>query len=201
MTQKSIFTELQDHQRVLEQTVAERGQLIHLMVDAIFECFLAGHKVLLCGNGGSAADAQHVAAEFVNRFRIDRRALPALALTTDSSVLTSIANDSSFGDIFSRQVEALGSSADVLLCISTSGRSANVLKALAAARGRGMVTIGLTGEKGRQAMGALCDLCLVVPSADTARIQECHEFVLHVLCGLVETRLHEIRPKSEGGVG
>jgi D-sedoheptulose 7-phosphate isomerase len=142
-----------------------------------------------------------VAAEFVNRFRIDREPLPALALTTDSSILTSIANDSSFGDIFSRQVEALGSSADVLLCISTSGQSANVLKALATARGRGMVTIGLTGEKGGQGMEPLCDFCLVVPSADTARIQECHEFVLHVLSGMVETRLFEIQSDSGGGAG
>jgi len=199
MTDKSILTELHDHQRVLGQTISESGQLVHRIADAICVCFDGGHKVLLCGNGGSAADAQHVAAEFVNRFRNERRGLPALALTTDTSVLTSIGNDSSFSEVFSRQVEALANAGDVLIGISTSGRSANVLAALKTARALGVITVGLTGEGGRETMAPLCDECVVVLSADTARTQECHAFLLHVLCGIVEARLLDAKARSGGG--
>jgi phosphoheptose isomerase len=133
------------------------------------ECFRQGNKVMLCGNGGSAADSQHMAAEFVNRFRMDRPPLPAIALTVDTSILTAIGNDSSFEFIFSHQVQALARAGDVLAAISTSGGAPNVLKALEVAHACGVKTIGFTGESGRQTMAPKCDLCLVVPSADAPR--------------------------------
>jgi D-sedoheptulose 7-phosphate isomerase len=189
MKQPTIETELLSHKQVLEETIHQSAQLIDELTNGIIKCFQQGNKLLLCGNGGSAADAQHVAAEFINRFRFDRDALPAIALTTDSSILTCIGNDSAFENIFSRQVEALARKGDILVGISTSGGSANVLKALDAARSRGITTVGFTGEKGRETMGAKCDYCLVISSTDTARIQECHEFVWHVICGTVEQTL------------
>lgn len=181
-----IENELNSHKLILEQTVLQSAQLINDLAACIIECFQRGNKVMLCGNGGSAADAQHVAAEFINRFRFDRGPLPAIALTTDSSVLTCIGNDSAFENIFSRQVEAFANSGDILVGISTSGGSANVLKALEAAKARNIITIGFTGEEGKEKMGGKCDYCLIIPSSDTARIQECHEFVWHVVCGIVE---------------
>jgi D-sedoheptulose 7-phosphate isomerase len=194
-----IKAELLSHVQTLEITTAQATSLIVRVAVCLSDAFARGNKVLLCGNGGSAADAQHVAAEFVNRFRNERRGLPALALTTDTSVLTSIGNDLSFSEVFSRQVEALAQAGDVLIGISTSGRSANVLAALKLARTHGVTTVGLTGEGGGESMAALCDYCVVVPSTDTARIQECHAFILHVLCGMVETRLLGPRPGSGGG--
>lgn len=159
------------------------------MAMAMVKCFQQGNKILLCGNGGSAADAQHVAGEFVNRFRYDRGALPAIALSTDTSILTAIGNDSAFEYVFSRQVEALARPGDILVGISTSGNSPDVLKALDAGRARGVTTIGFTGEKGGTIMGPKCDFCLAVASDDTPRIQECHIFVWHVICGIVERAL------------
>jgi phosphoheptose isomerase len=152
-----------------------------LMCDAV----LAGKKVLLCGNGGSAADAQHIAAELVGRFVIERRPLAAIALTTDSSALTAIANDYGFEHVFSRQVEALGAEGDVLIAITTSGTSKNVLAAIAVARARGMKVIGLTGGKGA-AFVAACDAGIAVPSQVVARIQECHITIGHLLCEAVD---------------
>ena len=181
-----LQAESRSHVRVLQQTISRCSPVIVKLVECITDCFLRGNKLLVCGNGGSAADAQHVAAEFVNRFRFDRGALPAIALTTDTSILTSVGNDHAFEFIFSRQVEALGRKGDVLVGISTSGRSASVLKALKIARERGLTTIGFTGAKGRKTMEPVCDRCLSIPSADTARIQECHEFIWHVICGMVE---------------
>ena len=151
----------------------------------IVKAFQGGHKLLLAGNGGSAADAQHIAGELVNRFRFDRPALPAVALTTDTSVLTAIGNDSDFDQVFARQIEALGVAGDVFIGISTSGNSPNILKALQACRKKGMIGIGLTGQAGGK-MKALCDYCIRVPSSDTPRIQEAHILVAHILCGLVE---------------
>lgn len=185
----TVETEFLSHMRVLEQMVNQCAPQITDMAMSIAMCFQQGNKLLLCGNGGSAADAQHIAAEFVNRFRFDRGALPAIALTTDSSILTCIANDSAYENIFARQVEALIVKGDVLAGISTSGRSVNVLKALDTARSIGAITIGFTGENGLQTMGSKCDLCLAIPSNDTARIQECHEFAWHVICGIVEQQL------------
>ncbi|HEX7568461.1 MAG TPA: D-sedoheptulose 7-phosphate isomerase [Anaerolineaceae bacterium] len=186
MIPATIESELKLHQQILEQTVQESAELINTMAMTMVTCFQQGNKILLCGNGGSAADAQHVAGEFINRFRLNRRALPAIALSTDTSVLTAIGNDSAFENIFSRQVEALARSGDILVGISTSGTSPDVLKAMDAARANSMITMGFTGEKGRETMAPKCDYCLAVSSADTPRIQECHIFIWHVICGIVE---------------
>jgi D-sedoheptulose 7-phosphate isomerase len=189
MSPTKLEEELKIHTRIMEKTVEQCSPVISEIAECLVECFRKGNKVLLCGNGGSAADAQHVAAEFVNRFRMNRAALPAIALTVDTSILTAIGNDSSYEFTFSRQVEALAKPGDVLAALSTSGGSPNVLKALEVARERGVKTIGFTGEKGRQTMASKCDLCLVVPSADTPRVQEVHEFVWHAICGMVEQAL------------
>ena len=154
---------------------------------AIAEAFKAGRKLLLFGNGGSAADAQHIAAEFMNRFLIERPPLPAIALTTDTSVLTSIANDYAYDDIFSKQVKALGKKGDVALGITTSGSSANVLKAFRVANKLGMVTIALTGESGKAA--SLVDISLKIPSRSVPRIQEAHIVIGHILCELTDELL------------
>jgi len=147
-----------------------------------------GNKLLVFGNGGSAADAQHFAAELVNRFVDDRPALAAVALTTDTSILTSVANDSHYDEIFSRQIEALGAKGDVAIAISTSGNSPNVSRAVAAAREKGMKTLGLTGGDGGKLAG-MVDLCLTVPHQDTARIQEVHAVLIHVFCQTIEDEL------------
>ena len=159
-----------------------------------------GGKVLLAGNGGSAADAQHIAAEFLSRFKLDRSPLPAIALTTDSSVLTAIGNDYGFADVFKRQVRALGRAGDVFLGLSTSGRSQNVLAALRAARELGLVTVGFTGGSGGDMRG-LCDFICAAPSEDTALIQQVHLVAVHVLCLLVEQDLFgaaQARPAMAG---
>ena len=185
-THDALGEELEVHIATLQQTVLENKGIILEMEDRILACFQHGNKLLFCGNGGSAADSQHFAAEFVNRFRLTRPALPAIALTTDSSILTCISNDSSFDHIFSRQVEALAQEGDILVGISTSGGSLNVLNALESARKKGATTIGFTSQAGLAKMGAKCDLCIPIPSTDTARVQEAHEFIWHVICGVVE---------------
>ncbi len=161
------------------------------IVDAaqlVAQCLKDGGKVLLFGNGGSAADAQHLAAEFVGRFVLERNALPAIALTTDSSILTAIGNDYGFDQVFVRQVLALSRPKDVAIGISTSGNSPNVIKAVQAAAERGLRTIGLAGRDGG-ALAKAVELAITVPSTNTARIQECHIAVGHVLCELVEDEL------------
>jgi D-sedoheptulose 7-phosphate isomerase len=183
--------ELAAHIAALTDTVAGSSEAIADVVARLRSCFDQGGKLLVCGNGGSAADAQHIAAEFMNRLRLDRRPLPAIALTTDSSVLTCVANDACFDEVFARQVEGLGGPGDVLFALSTSGESANVLAALAAARKRGMLTVGFTGQSGTETMAPDCDVLMAVPSRDCARIQECHEFVCHVIAGMVEVQLFE----------
>lgn len=150
----------------------------------------AGGKVLLCGNGGSAADAQHVAAELVGRFAHVRRGLPAIALTTDSSALTSIGNDFGFDHVFARQVEALARKGDVLIGISTSGNSRNVIEAVKMARKLGVTTIGLLGGSGG-ALKDLVDYVLIVPSHDTPRIQECHILIGHIWCAMIDEAFRE----------
>jgi D-sedoheptulose 7-phosphate isomerase len=157
------------------------------IAEAIARAFRAGGRLLLAGNGGSAADAQHIAAEFLSRFALDRHPLPALALTTDSSVLTAIGNDYGFERTFERQVRGLGRPGDVFIAISTSGRSPNVLLALRAAREIGLVTVGFTGSGGD--MRALCDHCLAVPAEETALIQQVHIVAAHAICGEVERAL------------
>ncbi|HML11992.1 MAG TPA: D-sedoheptulose 7-phosphate isomerase [Xanthobacteraceae bacterium] len=158
------------------------------VAERIARAFRAGGKVLLAGNGGSAADAQHIAAEFLSRFKLDRTPLPAIALTTDSSVLTAIGNDYGFADVFERQVRALGRAGDVFIGISTSGRSENVLAALRAGRELGLANVGFTGSAGG-AMRDLCDFIVAAPSDDTALIQQVHLVAAHVLCLLVEQDL------------
>jgi D-sedoheptulose 7-phosphate isomerase len=189
MSPVKLEEELKLHSWIMEQTVKDSSQIIDEIAECLVECFRQGGKLMFCGNGGSAADSQHMAAEFVNRFRVDRGALPAIALTVDTSILTSIGNDSSFEFTFSRQVEALAKPGDILAALSTSGGSPNILKALDVAHAHHVRTIGFTGEKGRETMAPMCDLCLVVPSADTARVQEVHEFLWHVICGMVEEEL------------
>jgi D-sedoheptulose 7-phosphate isomerase len=146
------------------------------------------NKILICGNGGSAADAQHWAGELVSRFNYDRPGLAAVALTTDTSILTAIGNDFGYERVFARQIEAIGVTGDLLLAISTSGRSPNVLAALHAAHARGLTTVGLTGANGSE-MASLCEVCLTVPSTLTPRIQECHEVIGHTICMLIERQM------------
>ena len=172
--------------KVKQQFFAEHTGDVVSAAQIIADCFRHNHKLLLCGNGGSAADAQHIAGEFINRFlRAERRALPALALSTDGGVLTCIANDTNFDQIFARQIEAFGEAGDVLLAISTSGNSSNIVAGIKAARAAEMKTIGMLGRDGG-AVGPLCDLALVVRSGDTQRIQETHNLIGHVICEMVE---------------
>lgn len=155
---------------------------------ACIECLQSGHKILLAGNGGSAADAQHIAGELVSRFAFDRPGLPAIALTTDSSILTAIGNDYGYENLFARQVQSHGQKGDVFIGYSTSGNSPNMLLAFEKARLKGLVCIGFTGNRGG-AMNVLCDHLLEVPSSDTPKIQEGHLLIGHILCGLVENAL------------
>ena len=185
----TLDDEMAAHLVAIQNTVTSSSEVIEKIAAELVGCFEHGGKLMVCGNGGSAADAQHFAAEFVNHLRFDRPALPAIALSTDTSVLTAVANDRRYEDVFSRQVEALGAPGDVLIGISTSGASENVLAALDTARRRGLVTIGFTGEAGADRMAKACDLVLAAASRDTARIQECHEFAYHVIAGMVEEQL------------
>jgi D-sedoheptulose 7-phosphate isomerase len=175
----------------VKQALLEDNELLaqlSFVVDVCAAAYRRGNKLLLAGNGGSAADAQHLAAEFVNRYAFGRPGLPAIALTTDSSMLTSIANDSGYEAVFARQLEANGAEGDVFIGISTSGRSPNILAALKQARVMGITTVGLTGHAGGQ-LPAECDYCLRVPSDNTARVQEAHILLGHTICGLVEREL------------
>ncbi len=158
--------------------------------DLIVETYRKGGKVIIFGNGGSAADAQHAASEFVGRFMVDRRSLPAIALTTDSSILTAVSNDYGFENVFSRQVEALADEKDVLIAISTSGTSKNVLDAVKAGKKQKTKIIGLTG-KNKSELTQLVDISIDVPSQSTPRIQEAHTTILHIICDLVEQELFE----------
>jgi len=161
---------------------------IYRIADTITRAFRAGHKLLIAGNGGSAADAQHIAGEFLSRLNFDRNPLPAIALTTDSSVLTAIGNDYGFDKAFERQVRGLGRAGDVFIAISTSGSSPNILAALKAAKEIGITTVGFTGNK-EAAMNALCDHCLAAPSPATPLVQQIHIVAAHAICGVVERDL------------
>jgi D-sedoheptulose 7-phosphate isomerase len=165
---------------------------INEIAQAITAAFRGGHKLLIAGNGGSAADAQHIAGEFLSRLNFDRNPLPAIALTTDSSVLTAIGNDYGFERTFERQVRGLGQPGDVFIAISTSGRSPNVIAALKAAREGGLITIGFTGNAVSGLMRPLCDHCLVAPTDETTLIQQIHIVAAHSICGLVE---HSLFPR------
>lgn len=189
-------TELREHVRIALRDGAElRLRLFDSSVDEIidaarvvYKCITGGGKIFLFGNGGSAADAQHIAAEFVCRFSRDREPLPAIALTTDTSALTAIANDYGFEQVFARQVQALCQPQDVVIAISTSGRSANVLAGIRTAQAKGARTIGLTGGDGGSMVGAV-DIPIVIPSDVTARIQECHITIGHLICEIAESLL------------
>jgi len=179
-----ILKILQDSLATKEQSVKNNIDLIQRAADSLAECITSGHKIMLFGNGGSAADAQHIAAEFVNRFQVERQPLAALSLTTDTSVITSIGNDYHFDEIFSKQILALGKKDDIAVGLSTSGHSKNVIQAVEAAKSLDIFTIGLTGRGGRLADCA--DLVFKIDSDTTARIQETHITLAHILCDLVE---------------
>jgi D-sedoheptulose 7-phosphate isomerase len=192
MSTPSTFADLfsdsiRNHVAVVTQLEQHKEAFLRIAI-RLTETIRSGGKILWCGNGGSAADAQHMAAEFVGRFRNERPGWASIAVTTDTSILTAIANDYGFDTVFARQVQALGHPGDVLAAFSTSGNSANVLKAVQAARSMGAFTVGFTGEDGGK-LRALVDECFCVPSQDTARIQECHILIGHMLCDYVERQL------------
>jgi D-sedoheptulose 7-phosphate isomerase len=175
---------------------AELLELIDKVTSIIIDAYKNGKKTLLAGNGGSAADAQHIAGEFVARFYFDRPGLASIALTTDSSVLTAIGNDYGYDRLFARQVQALGNEGDVFIGISTSGNSPNIIKALEACKEKGIFSIGLTGAAGGK-MADVCDVCIKVPSNETPRIQEVHILIGHIICCIVEQELFsDFKPRA-----
>ena len=183
---KIIQQRLSDHLEVLQKLMAsDLPKKLEKCAEIVEKALKEGHKVLFCGNGGSAADSQHLAAEFVGRFQKERKGLPAIALTVDTSILTAIANDYGYETVFARQVQALGETGDVLVGISTSGNSQNVLLAIKEAKTKGINCIGMTAEGGGK-MAEECDICLAVPAKVTARAQEMHILMGHILCELVD---------------
>lgn len=187
-----------EHQAVIE-ALGEQSPLLERIAAEMARAILAGRKVLWCGNGGSAADSQHMAAEFVGRFRRERRGLPSIALTTDTSILTSVSNDFGFEEVFRRQVEAHCLPGDILVGITTSGTSRNVCSALRTARELGALTVAFTGADGGTA-GTLADLTLRVPSKNTARIQEAHILCGHILCDWVDACVCESLASENEGI-
>lgn len=183
-TVRTVFGEIASNFGALQ----EQSDVVVAVATRMIEALRSGGTVLFCGNGGSAADSQHLAAELMGRFARDRAPMSALALTVDTSALTAIGNDYGYDEVFARQLRGIGRPGDVLIGLSTSGNSANVVAALEAARERGIVTIGLTGAGGGK-MRTLCDICLCVPSNSTARIQEMHIAVGHMICQIVEDAL------------
>jgi len=180
-----IARALEESLRVKEDFIKKNVSTLIQLAENISKSFENGGKLMLCGNGGSAADAQHLAAEFVNRFQLERQPLPALALTTDTSIITSVANDYRYEDVFSKQIKALGVQGDILLAISTSGRSGNILSAIRTAKEKGLYTAGFIGGDGGD-MIKLVDLALVVESGRTPRVQEAHILAGHLICELVD---------------
>lgn len=189
-----VIRELEESANVKRMMVQSLSDTIADVAQIILNAYKAGKKVLLIGNGGSAADAQHIAAELVGRFKLERVALPAIALTTNTSILTALANDYSYDTVFSRQLEALANDKDVLMAMTTSGTSPNILKAVGTAHSKGVTVLGLTGENGGK-LKDVADLTIMVPSHDTARIQEAHITIGHIICLLVEKGLFD---KSSG---
>jgi len=172
------------HQLAKDQLLPKIAQAAEMIIEA----YNQGKKVLFCGNGGSAADAQHMAAELVGRFKRERRGLPAIALTTDTSIMTSVANDYWYDLLFARQIEALGAEGDVLIAISTSGNSVNVVRAVETAKYKGLKTIGFLGAGGGK-LKDIVDIPLIVPSDESDRTQEVHIFIGHVICGLIDSKI------------
>ncbi len=186
---KQIIEIIEESIAVKQDIIAHQVDVIVKIVNSIADILSSGGKLLVFGNGGSAADAQHLAGELVGRFELERNALPAIALTTDSSVITSISNDYSFNEIFSRQIEALGTPKDIALGISTSGNSENVLAGIRKAKAMKLTTIGFSGGEGGE-LSKIADLCFVAHSSSTPRIQEAHITVIHIICKLVEEKLY-----------
>jgi D-sedoheptulose 7-phosphate isomerase len=190
-----ITGQISDAQRMMASMLADEALIA--TVGAVAECCISslrqGGKILLAGNGGSAADAQHIAGEFVGRFARERAGLPAVALTTNTSILTAVGNDYGYEHLFARQVQALGNKGDVFIGYSTSGRSPNILRGFEEARGKGLVCVGMTGSHGGP-MGALCDHLLEVASSETPKIQEGHLVLGHIICGLVENGMFDPGP-------
>jgi D-sedoheptulose 7-phosphate isomerase len=173
---------------IVKQAILADDALVALIKEVALktiEVYRNSHKVLLAGNGGSAADAQHLAGELVNRLYFDRPGLPALALTTDTSVMTAIGNDSSYSEVFARQIQSIGVPGDLFIGISTSGNSANIVRAFDECKAKGIITVGLTGQ-GNHKVGQLADYCIKVPSSETPRIQESHILIGHIICAIVE---------------
>jgi D-sedoheptulose 7-phosphate isomerase len=179
-----IEASIETKRAILERHVPVLSKIIDLIVNSL----KSNHKLILFGNGGSAADCQHIAAELVNKFSFERRALPAIALTTDTSILTAIGNDYSFDNVFSRQIEAIGHKGDVALAISTSGNSPNVLNGVDTAKKLGLMTIAFTGQNGGRLKNQV-DICFYTPSQSTPRIQEAHITIAHIICHVVEKEL------------
>lgn len=186
--QNIVNASLSEHLDVFGRIVQGHTAIIEECAEMLYEVFTEGNKVLLCGNGGSASDAQHIATEFVGRYETERRGLPAIAITTDTSALTAVSNDYGFERVFARQVEALAQEGDCLIAISTSGNSPSVLAAVMSARAKGCKVIGFTGAKGKK-LASLCDLCVMVPSERTARIQEAHITIMHIVCEIIDRKI------------
>ncbi len=189
-SENTVENSLNQHLRVFENVLQKDVENIETCAEVFYETFQNGGKILLCGNGGSAADAQHIAAEFVGRYETERKALPAIALTTDTSALTALANDYDFERVFSRQVEALASEGDCLIAISTSGNSPNIIAAVMTARKKGCRIVGMTGANGKK-LASLTDACILVPSERTARIQEGHITIAHIWCEIIDKKIAE----------
>jgi len=183
-----VIKELKESADIKKKIAQDLPEKIVSAIEMIINSYRSGGKVLLIGNGGSASDAQHIAAEFVGRFKLERKALPAIALTTDTSILTALSNDYGYETVFSRQLEALGNEKDVLIAITTSGSSKNILKAVDLAHKKNIKVIGLTGGGGGKLKKA-ADITIVVPSKNTPRIQEAHITIGHIICELVEEAL------------
>ncbi len=190
MINKFISTQIEDSYQVKQKILNDKAlvSLIEAVSQKAVATYKNGNKTLIAGNGGSAADAQHIAGEFVSRFYFDRPGLASLALTTDTSILTAVANDYGYERLFARQIQANGAAGDMFIAISTSGNSANILEALKECQDKGIITVGLTGETGGK-MADLCDYCIKVPSASTPRIQESHILIGHIICSVVEEAL------------
>ena len=185
-----IAKEFEAHLRTIQAVIGKMETSLQEAANLVVNTLKNGNKVLLCGNGGSAADAQHIAAELTGRYKSERRGLPAISLTTDTSALTAISNDYGYAKVFDRQVEALSNKGDLLIGISTSGNSDNIISALTTAKELGCSTLGLSGCNGGK-MNKICDINLIVPSNDTPRIQEIHILLGHILCQIVDNAFEE----------
>lgn len=187
---KKIIIELKEHSGVIEKILSEQTEKINEIARLIINCYKNGNKVILFGNGGSAADAQHIAAELTGQYKLKRKSLPAIALTTNTSILTSIANDYGFDKVFEKQIEGLVQKKDVVIGISTSGNSENILKGILKAKKIGAKIIAFTGKSGGKLKNKV-DILLNIPSDNTPRIQEAHITIGHIICGIVESKIFE----------